>query len=120
MARTALAVGTNTFTLDFGLVPGTIVVGSNSTLILSNVTIQNTAGVHEQLATAGAFRFAAQDLVMWPSIIFEPGSQVRAAMLLHTLPVCLPACSCLTFTRFEGAGVIASAVCLPPPCPGCS
>ena len=86
-------MGTKTFTLDFGLVPGTIVVGSNSTLILSNVTIQNTAGVNQQLVKSGAFRFAAQDLVLWPSVVFEPGSQVRAAMLLHALPVCLPACS---------------------------
>ena len=86
MAHNAFAVGTNTFTLDFGLVPGTIVVGSDATLILSNVTIHNTASVNQQLAKSGAFRFAAQDLMLWPSIIFEPGSQVRAAM------PCQPAC----------------------------
>ena len=93
MARNALTVGTDTFTLDFGLVPGTIVVGSDSTSILSNVTTHDTACVDQQLANSGAFRFAAQDLVLWPSIIPEPGSQVRAAMLLLALPACLAACS---------------------------
>lgn len=93
MAHDALAVGTSTFTLDFGLVPGTIVVGGGSTLILSNVTIRNTASVSQQLARSGAFRFVSQDLMLWPSITFEAGSQVRTAMLLHALPACLPACS---------------------------